>query len=73
MGLQPAEQNILLYGLNDFLETLGEPSSLQMSLPNVIIYAEGQGGVILLPPEGTLEFEESAPSLELNVPAINML
>lgn len=72
MGLLPTEQNILLYGLNDFLETLGEPSSLQMSLPNVIIYAQGQGGVILLPPEGALEFEEPTPSLELNVPTINM-
>ena len=54
------------------LATVNLSASLQMVVPSVVLYAQGQGGTILLPPEGTLEFSNPTPSLQLTVPTINI-
>jgi hypothetical protein len=54
------------------LVTVNLSPSLGMVVPTVIMYAQGQGGTVLLPPEGTLEFSNPTPSLEFTIPTINI-
>ena len=47
--------------------------SLNLVVPFAVLQATGAGGNVALPPEGSLEFGESTPSIELSIPSVSLL
>jgi hypothetical protein len=47
--------------------------SLNLVVPFAVLQATGAGGNVALPPEGSLEFDEPTPSIELSIPFVSFL
>lgn len=48
-------------------------ASLNLVVPFAVLQATGAGGNVALPPEGSLEFDEPTPSIELSIPFVSLL
>jgi hypothetical protein len=56
-------------GLTSFNST----ASLNLVVPFAVLQATGAGGSVALPPEGSLVFNEAAPSIKLSIPFVSFL
>lgn len=72
-SLSLMEQPPVVEPPNPGLASVELSSSLNLVLSTVTLQAVGAGGNVALPSEGTLQFLNATPSIEITAPVVNLL